>query len=221
MTHLNFCGYCCINCNAIIQTAIHDSIYINIFVMLSSFIVLTAIILALLFAANKNYNAGLDSNTIAQTASMPLTSAAMILGIGIGGFIDGIVLHQVLQWHEMLSNKLPPDNLLDKNVNTFWDGIFHLFTLVATMLGIYLLWKLLTKINTNKSGYLLAGGMLLGWGLFNMVEEIINHQLLQLHNVREFIPNKDAYNYGFLLFSLALLLAGKLLVRKGHVKMLL
>ncbi len=29
---------------------------------------------------------------------------ATILGVGLGGFVDGIVLHQVLQWHHMLSS---------------------------------------------------------------------------------------------------------------------
>ena len=28
----------------------------------------------------------------------------IILGVGLGGFVDGIVLHQVLQWHHMLSS---------------------------------------------------------------------------------------------------------------------
>jgi uncharacterized membrane protein len=29
---------------------------------------------------------------------------ALLLGLGLGGFIDGIVLHQVLQWHHMLTS---------------------------------------------------------------------------------------------------------------------
>ncbi|HEV2921254.1 MAG TPA: DUF2243 domain-containing protein [Actinomycetota bacterium] len=28
---------------------------------------------------------------------------SLLLGIGFGGFIDGIVLHQILPWHHMLS----------------------------------------------------------------------------------------------------------------------
>jgi uncharacterized membrane protein len=27
------------------------------------------------------------------------------MGIGFGGFIEGIVLHQILQWHHMLSHE--------------------------------------------------------------------------------------------------------------------
>ncbi|TIP73091.1 MAG: DUF2243 domain-containing protein, partial [Mesorhizobium sp.] len=29
------------------------------------------------------------------------TSAGILLGLGLGGFFDGIVLHQLLQWHHM------------------------------------------------------------------------------------------------------------------------
>ena len=27
----------------------------------------------------------------------------MLLGVGVGGFVDGILLHQILQWHHMIS----------------------------------------------------------------------------------------------------------------------
>jgi uncharacterized membrane protein len=29
----------------------------------------------------------------------------ILLGIGLGGFVDGIVLHQILQWHHMLTSE--------------------------------------------------------------------------------------------------------------------
>jgi uncharacterized membrane protein len=32
----------------------------------------------------------------------------IVLGLGLGGFIDGIALHQIAQWHNMGSAKLPP-----------------------------------------------------------------------------------------------------------------
>jgi uncharacterized membrane protein len=34
----------------------------------------------------------------------PPKAPAFLLGIGLGGFVDGIVLHQVLQWHHMLTD---------------------------------------------------------------------------------------------------------------------
>jgi uncharacterized membrane protein len=206
-------GYCCINCNKELQHAISQSFYTNTFVMFSAFIVLTIIILVLIYFSLRNYHAA------SKITLQPLVAAAMVLGIGMGGFADGIVLHQILQWHEMLSNKFPPTTLLQKSVNMFWDGIFHLFTLLSTLVGIYLLWKVLRKINNNTSGYLLSGGMLAGWGVFNLVEGIINHQILELHNVREITANKELWNYGFLLFGILLVVSGWLIMRKANLSL--
>ena len=136
----------------------------------------------------------------------------MVLGIGIGGFIDGIVFHQMLQWHEMISNKIPPITLEAKSVNMFWDGIFHAFNLLVVVTGLLLMWKLLKQQNIDKSGNLLFGGLLLGWGLFNIVEGIIDHQLLKLHNVRDVVSNIDLWNYGFLVISVVIIALGYFVV---------
>lgn len=185
--------------------------------MLSAFFVLTAIVLTLSWLSTKRYNARLVANPcVKELASVPLTTAAAVLGIGMGGFADGIILHQVLQWHEMLTAKIPADTLVAKSVNMFWDGVFHSFTLLTTLRGIYLLWKLLQKQNINRSGYLMSGGMLMGWGLFNLVEGIIDHHILGLHNVRELAASQDAWNYGFLAFGVVLLGVGWALVKKGE-----
>jgi uncharacterized membrane protein len=56
--------------------------------------------------------------------------------------------------------------------------------------------------------------MLLGWGLFNMVEGVINHHVLKLHNVREVVDGRNAWNIGFLFFALLLLIIGFVLVSK-------
>ena len=184
--------------------------------MLSAFIVLTIIIIILSALTAKRHRANVSKYPTKQLLTpVPLTTASMILGIGIGGFIDGITLHQILQWHEMLSNKMPPTNLITKSVNMFWDGIFHAFTLIVTIAGVVLLWKLLWRRDINRSGYLLTGGMLLGWGLFNIVEGIIDHHILKLHNVREITDNVAAWNYGFLGLSVVMLGVGYALVKKG------
>jgi uncharacterized membrane protein len=211
-------AYCCTTCNKQVQDAIYDStFYPNLLAMMSGFIVLTIIIIILSAIAKKRYTARLSAAPgRKELSAVPLTSAAAVLGIGTGGFADGIVLHQILQWHEMLSNKIPPDTLLNKTVNMFWDGIFHFFTLIVTLVGIYLLWKVVRRHDVNKSGYLMVGGMLGGWGLFNIVEGIIDHHLLKLHNVREISASSEAWNIGFLVFSVVLLLISWTLIKKGR-----
>jgi uncharacterized membrane protein len=69
-------------------------------------------------------------------------SAGILFGLGLGGFFDGIVLHQMLQWHHMLTSAgYPPDSVENLKVNTFWDGVFHAATYVFTGLGLVVLWR--------------------------------------------------------------------------------
>jgi uncharacterized membrane protein len=42
----------------------------------------------------------------AGSATPPSKASGLLFGIGLGGFLDGIVLHQILQWHHMLSHVL-------------------------------------------------------------------------------------------------------------------
>ena len=67
--------------------------------------------------------------------------AGIVLGIGLGGFVDGIVLHQILQWHNMLSNWMPPTTLEAMHVNMVWDGLFHAVVWLVTLVGVLLLWN--------------------------------------------------------------------------------
>ena len=210
-------GTACPFCNPQIKQAIYDSrFYPNLFSMLSAFIVLAIIVGLLSMLAAKRHRANVVKYADRKLLSpVPLLTTAIILGIGIGGFIDGIFLHQILQWHEMLSAKLPPTNYVNKSVNMFWDGIFHAFTLVVTMVGIIQLWKLLRRNDINRSGYLFAGGLLIGWGVFNLVEGLIDHHLLKLHNVREIVIEPEVWNFSFLGISLLLLLAGYFMTKKA------
>jgi uncharacterized membrane protein len=210
----------CITCNRLVQEAIFDStFYPNLFTMLSAFIVMTIVVILLSVISSRRYNNFLAQNPGKQFYSpVPVTTASIVLGIGIGGFIDGIVLHQILQWHEMISNKMPPVTLVAKSVNMFWDGIFHLFTLLVTIVGIVLLWNALRRNDTDHSGSLLLGGLLIGWAVFNIGEGIIDHHILKLHNVREITTNPAAWNFGFLGLSVILLGIGFAIVRKHQVQ---
>ncbi|MCW3105460.1 MAG: hypothetical protein JWO09_3900 [Bacteroidetes bacterium] len=202
---------CCTTCNAQLQQKIYDSTsFPNLPVMLSAFIVLTIIVALLSYLSNRKTASPDILNPV------PLVTASMVLGIGIGGFLDGIVLHQILQWHEMLSNKMPPTTVEAKSVNMFWDGIFHFFTLTVVTIGTLLLWKLLHRRDIDRSGNLFAGGLFLGWGLFNIVEGVIDHHLLKLHNVKETTADPDLWNYGFLIISVVMIFAGYLLARKRN-----
>ena len=201
---MNYSVLCCISCNKLIRDGIYNSqFYPNLFTMLAAFFMLALIIGTLTVIATRQR--GLNT----KPSPIPLHNAAMVLGIGLGGFIDGIVLHQVFQWHEMLSSKIAATDYVGKSVNMFWDGIFHMFCLIVVFIGIVLLWKAVTDRKALLSGRLVFAGLISGWGLFNLVEGVIDHHLLKLHNVIEYASNHDVANYFFLGFSILLLIVGE------------
>jgi uncharacterized membrane protein len=145
-----------------------------------------------------------------------LLVASLVLGVGLGGFVDGIVLHQLLQWHNMLSSIVPPSDLVAMKYNMVWDGAFHALTWGVTLLGVVLLFRAGRFVSNAWSGRVLAGGMLAGWGLFNLVEGVIDHLLIGLHHVR---PGEHqlAWDLGFVLIGgLGFIILGGLLVHRAH-----
>jgi uncharacterized membrane protein len=115
----------------------------------------------------------------------PMIAAGTMLGIGLGGFIDGILFHQLLQIHNMLSARLLPVTLVNAEINMFWDGVFHARTWLATAAGLWMLFRVGARRDVPWSGRVLLGGMVFGWGLFNFVEGVIDHHILQVHHVVE------------------------------------
>jgi uncharacterized membrane protein len=134
----------------------------------------------------------------------------LLLGIGLGGFVDGIVFHQILQWHHMLSNErdYPTTTIGGLEDNTLADGLFHAATWLAVVAGIWILWRRTTDWQWAINGRTLCGWILVGFGLFNVVEGVINHQLLGIHHVRDDLGGPLSWDLGFLAVSCLLILAG-------------
>lgn len=145
----------------------------------------------------------------------PLISASTLLGIGLGGFVDGILFHQILQLHNMLSERLPRTTLINAEINMFWDGLFHAFTWMVTALGLALLWRALGRADVPHSTRTFAGSLILGWGLFNLVEGIIDHQILGIHHVVDY-GNQFLWDMVFLASGVVFILIGWTLIRSGR-----
>jgi len=145
-------------------------------------------------------------------------TATVVLGVGLGGFVDGILAHQILQWHHMLTAEAdyPPNTVRGLEVNTAWDGAFHAFTWVAVVVGLLLLWRALTATPAPPppSARLLVGGLALGWGLFNLVEGVVDHHLLRLHHVRDDVAHPLPWDLGFLAIGAVLVAVGVVLLRE-------
>jgi uncharacterized membrane protein len=147
----------------------------------------------------------------------PLLTAGVLFGLGLGGFFDGIVLHQILQWHHLVTSAgFPPTSVENLQVNTFWDGLFHAATYVLTVLGIVALWRTSRRPDLVWSGRALLGAFLIGWGIFNLVEGLIDHQILGIHHVNETAPPEQwlLWDIGFLAWGVLMLVGGWLLVRQ-------
>jgi uncharacterized membrane protein len=137
-------------------------------------------------------------------------AAGIFFGLGLGGFFDGIVLHQILQWHHMVSSQHPADSVESLQWNTLWDGLFHATTYVFVVIGLVLLWRAAHRRHLTWSNRHLVATLLIGFGLFNLVEGLINHQILGIHHVNETVPRDQwlAWDLGFLASGVILLLGG-------------
>lgn len=111
----------------------------------------------------------------------------------------------------------PADSVENLRFNTLSDGLFHAGTYIFVVLGLVVLWRTAHKSHFRWSGKMLLGTMLMGFGIFNLVEGVINHQLLGIHHVNETVP-QDQWIYwdiGFLIWGALMLIGGLALARRG------
>ncbi|MBC1240584.1 DUF2243 domain-containing protein [Nostoc sp. 2RC] len=148
----------------------------------------------------------------------PLIIAGIVLGLGLGGFVDGILLHQLLQWHHMLSNIRPLTNVANEDLNMVWDGLFHAFDWLLTVAGIILLWRAGGRDDVPWSSQTFIGSILIGAGLFDVVEGLIDHQILGIHHVKPG-PNQLAWDLGFLAFGSLLAVIGSIMIKKDSIEL--
>lgn len=152
----------------------------------------------------------------AATMSAPLTRAGLVLGLGLGGFFDGIVLHQILGWHHLVCYEpmCRPDSVAQLERQNVQDGFFHLACYGLTLAGVVLLFRAAGAVRAApgaRSGRTLAGAMLAGWGVFNLVEGVVDHQILGVHHVLPGRSYEFAADMAFLAFGALLVVGGYLL----------
>lgn len=149
-------------------------------------------------------------------ARLPL-AAGLLLGLGLGGLLDGILLHQILQWHNLASAAVPAGTLDGLRANLRLDGLFHAATWLLAAGGVAALWRAARRPHPPGAPGALAGPLLAAFGAFNLADGAVNHLVLGLHHVNETAPRPQwwAWDLGFLLAGALLLLAGLLLLRRG------
>lgn len=136
--------------------------------------------------------------------------AAFMLGVGLIGAVDGIVFHQLLQWHHMIDSP-------NINFEIITDGFFTAgFSTILIWGGI----KIFLDARNDQLGHswgTFFSGLLIGSGAFNLVEGIVNHHILQVHRVRPAAENPLLYDLTFLASGLLLILIGFIIKRMSKL----
>lgn len=146
------------------------------------------------------------------------TAAGIVLGVGLGGLFDGIVFHQLLQWHHMVSGWRAPETMENMALNTLWDGLFHVLAYAFVVAGLLMLWRVARRPHFSWSGSRFIGTFLIGWGGFNIVEGLVDHIILGVHHVNERVPASQwAYwDWGFIVWGVAFVVGGWALAANGR-----
>jgi uncharacterized membrane protein len=141
-----------------------------------------------------------------------LKAAAILLGLGLGGFFDGIVLHQILQWHHMICDERTcvAHSIEDLQRKTFFDGLFHAGCWVLSVAGLVVLSR--SRLPTEYFARRLFGWAFAGWGAFNLVEGIVDHQILGIHHVK-FDEHTFLWDMAFLAWGALMLVGGWIVAR--------
>ena len=138
----------------------------------------------------------------------------LLTGFGLGAFLDGIVLHQVLQWHHLVVARVPADDLAGLEANTLWDGVFHLVSWLVVVAG--LVWVVRGRAALRPVPWpSLTGALLIGWGAFNITDQVVFHMLLEAHHIR-MVEDYQRYDWGYTAIGAALVAGGLALVRRGR-----
>ena len=138
---------------------------------------------------------------------------AYLTGFGLGAFLDGIVFHQLLRWHHLVSAYDPPTGLAALERNVVWDGVFHLAAEVVVAGSVVWLWA--SRRHLRDAGVRwLVGAMLVGWGVFNLVDEVVFHLVLGAHHIR-MVDNYLVYDLIYTVVGVGLVVGGLALQRRG------
>jgi uncharacterized membrane protein len=137
-----------------------------------------------------------------------LAWAGAVIGFALGGFFDGILLHQVLQWHHLFS-LVPGEMWRDIRNQILMDGWFHVLHYAIALVGLWLLWTARAGFAGLGSDRRLLGAALLGFSVWQFVDVVLFHWILMIHRIRVDVASPLAYDLGWLIaFGVTTLCAG-------------
>lgn len=101
--------------------------------------------------------------------------SGILFGLGLVAFIDEVVFHQLLHWHHFYDKSTTSIGLVS-------DGIFHAFSWFATVVALFMLADLRKRSVWDRKSWI--GAVILGAGVFQLYDGIIQHKLMRLHQIR-------------------------------------
>jgi len=132
------------------------------------------------------------------------TGAGVLGGVGLAAFLDEVVFHQLLHWHHFYDRGTPDAALVS-------DGLFHAAGWIAVVASLFTYADLQRRGETVRRR--LVGGVLCGWGGFQLYDGLVQHKLLGLHQIRYGV-DLVGYDLTWNLAGGAALVVGLLLVRR-------
>ena len=101
--------------------------------------------------------------------------AGIFFGLGAIAFIDETVFHQLLHWHHFYDKSTLAVGLIS-------DGLFHAFSWFATVARLFIVAHLRKLRAWDKRRWI--GAAILGAGVFQLYDGIIQHKIFRLHQIR-------------------------------------
>lgn len=154
----------------------------------------------------------MKAEQIGSDSSRPLSSASrrnvwsgILFGLGLVGFLDETVFHQLLHWHHFYDKSTTDIGLVS-------DGLFHAFSWFATIGSSFMMAALHRQKAWRAS--LWWSGVLLGGGAFQLYDGIIQHKLMRLHQIR-YVDNVYIYDWIWNIIASAMIIAGILLFKRA------
>lgn len=132
-------------------------------------------------AATAEY--GTTKSPGAASADAQFRSTGFLLGFALGGFFDGILLHQILQWHHLLSG-VESAPFADLRVQVLADGLFHALMYLIAIIGLWMLWRRRRGFGETGADRTLIAWGLIGFGTWHIVDALLSHWLLGIHRIR-------------------------------------
>ncbi len=145
-------------------------------------------------------------------AARGVSRGSVVVGFALGMFFDGILFHQILRWHHLVSEYRSDATRHGLDTNTFWDGVFHASAWVVLTLGLALLWRERRRGLPPTAGF--VGSLLIGFGAFQVVDQLVFHLALGAHHIRE-VENYQVYDWTVFAIGVAIAAAGWIAARRS------